>query len=273
MWDYNDPVGMEGKFRALLDEQSAADPTYHLQLMTQIGRALSLQKNYTDAHAILDVVEQQMAGGDVVDVRYLLERGRTYNAAGQPETAVPLFYRAYEIGRSIGVDFYAVDALHMLGIATPSEERFGWNRQSIDYANQSEQERARGWLGSLYNNTGWTLFDDGRYDEALEMFAGALAFPETRGNPENIKIARWSTAKTLRVLGRVEEALAIQHELEDPDNPDGFIIEEIAECLYALGRNEEAKPYFARAHYLLSQIDWVAADKSRIQRLQILAQI
>jgi len=127
LWDYNDLAGTEGKFRALLDEQPAADPTYHLQLLTQIGRTLSLQKKYTDAHAILDVVEQQMAGEDLVEVRYLLERGRTYNSAGQSETAVPLFHRAYEIGRSIDADFYAVDALHMLGIAAPLEQRLGWN--------------------------------------------------------------------------------------------------------------------------------------------------
>jgi tetratricopeptide (TPR) repeat protein len=268
MWGHNDPAATERRFRALLARVPSADPTYRLQLLTQIGRALSLQKKYTDAHAILDVVEQEMAGGDVVEARYLLERGRTYNSAGQPETAVFLFRRAYAISRAIGADFYAVDALHMLGIALPPEERLEWNYQAIDYANQSAQERAKGWLGSLYNNTGWALFDDGRYAEALEMFEGALAYRQRQGNPENIKIARWCIAKTLRLLGRVEEALAIQRELEEPVTGDGFVEEEIGECLYALGRSEEAKPYFAKAYALLAQDEWVAADTERLQRLQ-----
>jgi len=103
------------------------------------------------------------------------------------------------------------------------------------------------------------------------MFTGALAFRQTQGNPENIKIARWSVAKTLRVLGRVGEALVIQRELENLDDPDGFTLEEIAECLYALGRMDEAKPYFAQAHQRLSQIDWVAEDVGRIQRLETLS--
>jgi tetratricopeptide (TPR) repeat protein len=271
LWDYNDPAGTERRFRALLAGKPSADPAYRLQLMTQIGRTLSLQKKYTDAHAILDVVEQQMAGGDVVEVCYLLERGRTYNSSGQPETAVPLFHRAYLIGRAIGADFYVVDALHMLAIAVLPEERLKWNYHAIDYAKGSLQERARNWLGSLYNNTGWTLFDDGRYEEALEMFEEALAFRESQGNPENVKIARWSVAKTLRLLGRVEEALAIQRELQDPAGGDGFTEEEIAECLYALGRIEEAKPYFAAAYEWLSQDEWVAADKDRLQRLHTLS--
>jgi tetratricopeptide (TPR) repeat protein len=271
LWDYNDPAATERRFRALLAGKPSTTPAYKLQLMTQIGRALSLLKKYTDAHAILDVVEQQMAGGDVVEVRYLLERGRTYNSSGQPETAVPLFHRAYVLGRSIGMDFYAVDALHMLAITVSPEERLLWNYRAIDYAKQSGQERARNWLGSLYNNTGWTLFDDGRYEEALEMFQDALAFRETQGNPENVKIARWCVAKTLRLLGRVEEALAIQRDLKDPTGGDGFVEEELAECLYALGRIEEARPYFAKAYELLSQDEWVAADTARIQRLQTLS--
>ncbi|MBZ0304515.1 MAG: tetratricopeptide repeat protein, partial [Anaerolineae bacterium] len=75
---------------------------------------------------------------------------------------------------------------------------------------------------------GWTYHDQGNYEKALEMFQQALIFRE--GNPRQIQIARWCIARTLRSLNRVEEALAIQREL----NPeDGFVVEEIAECLLA----------------------------------------
>jgi hypothetical protein len=65
----------------------------------------------------------------------------------------------------------------------------------------------------------------------------------------------------------VEEALAIQRELEALPEPDGFNFEEIAEGLYALGRVQEAKPYFRLAHQLLSEIGWVAQDEERMARL------
>jgi tetratricopeptide (TPR) repeat protein len=276
LWAYNDPAGTERRFRELLVSGAAADPAYRLQLLTQIGRALGLQQKYTEAHALLDLVEQEMSGGDLVEVRYLLERGRVYNSAGQSPTALPLFQRAYELAQVIGADFYAVDALHMLAIAAPSAERLSWNTRAIAYANDSQQERARSWLGSLYNNSGWTLFDEGRHAEALEMFRAALAFREAQGNPEAIKIARWSVAKTLRLLGQVEEALATQRELADPTAPDGFVHEEIAESLLALGRADEAKAHFALAYERLVQVAWLShgsqEDRDRLERLRMLGQ-
>jgi hypothetical protein len=58
----------------------------------------------------------------------------------------------------------------MLGIEAPPEEKLDWNLQAIRYAENSSDERAKRWMGSLYNNSGWTLFDQGRYPEALELF-------------------------------------------------------------------------------------------------------
>lgn len=251
-WDYSDPAATEIKFRQLVMKSKNTEPSYQLQLMTQIARTFSLRSLFDEAHALLDEVERRMAGHDLVEVRYLLERGRTYNSAGQPETAVPLFLRAYELAEAIGADYYAVDALHMLGIAAPPHQRLEWNHKAINYAKNSSQERAKGWLGSLYNNTGWSLFDQERYDEALDMFRHALVVREAQGNTENIHIARWCIARTLRAQGQAEEALAIQYELQHADNTDRYVEEEIAECLLALGRTQEAQPYLAKAAQLHS---------------------
>jgi len=273
LWDYNDPAGTERKFRDLLPAaEKSANPTYRLQLLTQIARTLGLQKKFTEAHQVLDEVEAKMAGDDVVEVRYLLERGRVYNSSRQPEEAVPLFKRAAAIGRRIGADFYTVDALHMLGIAAPPEEQLDWNLQAIRYAESSSDERARGWMGSLYNNTGWTLYDQGRYPEALELFRKAQAFQESQGKEEKLRIARWCVAKTLRVMGQPQEALAMQRALEALGEHDAFVEEEIGECLYALGQTEEAKPYFRQAYAALSQVDWVAEDTQRLERLKSLGE-
>lgn len=272
LWDYYDPEGTEKKFRDLLPKAKASgDEAYSLQLMTQVARSLSLQKQFEQTHRILDEVASQMPGGDIVEVRYLLERGRAFNSAGQPEKAMPLFKRAVQVAQSINADFYAVDAYHMLGIAAPPEERLEWNLIAIAYAEKSSDDRARNWLGSLYNNTGWTLFDEKRYEEALDLFQKALAHREQQGQEREIRVARWCVAKTLRVSGRVKEALAIQRELESTGETDGFNEEEIAECLLALGEIEASKPYFQRAYERLSQIDWVAQDQARLERLKSLS--
>lgn len=277
LWDYNNPEETEKVFRRMLLDAAAGDrPSseagYFLQLKTQIGRTLGLQRRFEEAHAVLDEVQNAMAGDDIVEVRYLLERGRTLNSSKKPVETVPLFLRSFEIADQIGADFYAVDALHMLGIAAETaEERMDWNLKAIDYAEDSEDEKANGWLASLYNNTAWGLFDEEKYEEALDLFKKAQTLREEQGDAYTINIARWSVAKTLRVMGRAEEALAIQRDLEGESEPDGFIEEEIAECLYALEKTAAAQPYFKLAYDLLSQIDWVAEDTDRIERLKSLA--
>jgi tetratricopeptide (TPR) repeat protein len=277
LWDYNNPEETENVFRRMLlraasGEWRSDEPTYLLQLKTQIGRTLGLQSRFEEAHAVLDEVEQEMAGNDIVEVRYLLERGRAFSSDKRSEEAVSLFLRSFEIGRDIAADFYAVDALHMLGIvAETAEARMDWNLKAIDYAKASNQERANGWLASLYNNTAWGLFDDERYEEALDLFRQAQSLQEALGDERLIGIARWCVAKTLRVMGRVEEGLAILWELEAEGKDDGFTEEEIGQCFLALGNKEAARPYFQLAYDLLSQIDWVAEDTERMERLKSLA--
>ena len=49
---------------------------------------------------------------------------------------------------------------------------------------------------------------------------------------------------------------------------DGFVPEEIGENLLALGRAEEARPYFARAHAELSRLETVERpDEAHLARL------
>ena len=53
--------------------------------------------------------------------------------------------------------------------------------------------------------------------------------------------------------------------------PDGFVYEEIGECLVAQKKVEEAKPYFKKAHALLIKFKWVAEDTKRVERMKRLA--
>ncbi|MEX2161022.1 MAG: tetratricopeptide repeat protein [Anaerolineales bacterium] len=271
LWDYSHPAKTEATFRAILAEaQGKRNADYILQLKTQIARTYSLRGKFDQAHALLDEIEKTMEPGSLIEVRYLLERGRTFNSNKQPEKAVLLFSHASALAEKLGADFFTVDALHMLGSAAPPEARMDWNLKAIEYAQQSSDERARGWLASLYNNTGWSLFDLKRYEEALHLFQKAIPLREQQGKAEPLSVAKWSVAKVLRVLGRVEEALAMQKALETGE-ADSFVSEEIGECLLALGKLTEAKPYFVRAYGKLKEIDWVAEDTERITRLKQLA--
>ena len=153
----------------------------------------------------------------------------------------------------------------MLGIAAPAVERLGWNLRALALAEASPQPRAQGWRGSLYNNIGWTYHDLGQYDDALTMFKKALAWQMNarRGweavHAREVLIASWTVARALRSLGQVDAALACQQSVlvryqESNAEPGGYLYEELGECLLALGRAEEAQPYFVRAYAMLAQI-------------------
>lgn len=272
LWDYDDPAASEERFRALLDEPPLPLPAaYRLQLLTQIARTYSLRRRFAAAHTLLDQVQAEMTGGDLVEVRNLLERGRTFNSAGKPEQALPLFRRAFTLADAAGEPFYAVDALHMLAIAASPDEQLDWNRRAVDYALATGDERARGWLASLYNNIGWTYFDGGDFQQALASFRKALTERQRQGKPDQIRVARWCIGRALRALDQLPAALLVQRLLEEDPDHDGFVEEELAEILLALGRTTEAAAYFAAAHERLSTIPWVAADTGRMERLRRLA--
>jgi tetratricopeptide (TPR) repeat protein len=92
---------------------------------------------------------------------------------------------------------------------------------------------------------------------------------------KEIRIAQWCVARTLRSLKRVEEALSKQmtlkaeYEAAGEGDRDGFVYEEIGECLLELKRIKEARPYFAKAHEILSQDSWLAEkEPERLARLR-----
>lgn len=266
IWNYDDPAGSEKKFRELLAQTS--DPNDALEIQTQIARAQGLQRKFDDAHRTLDAVEPARTNSPRIEIRYLLERGRTLNSSGQPDKSKPLFLDAWEKAQAARLDFFAVDAAHMLGIVEPPDEALKWNEKAVGLAEKSSDPKAQGWIGSLLNNIGWTYYDKGDYAKALDVFQRDLKWFEERKREEQARIARYSIGKTYRAMGRVEEALALQQKLK----PDGFVLEEIAECLLALKRTDEAKPYFARADESLSKDEWLAANEpQRLQRLRDLS--
>lgn len=252
IWNWDDPAASEKKFREL--PASA-------EVQTQIARAQGLQRKFDEAHKTLDGI---VTNTPLVEVRYLLERGRVFNSSGKPDQARPLFLAAWEKAQAGHLDNYAVDAAHMLGILDGLE----WNEKALAFAEKSSDPKAQGWIGSLLNNIGWTYYDKGEYAKALAAFERDLKWFEERKKDEPARIARYSIGKTYRAMGRLEEALGLQQKLK----PDGYVLEEIAECLLALKRTAEAKPYFARAYELLAKDEWLVAEEpKRVERLRELS--
>ncbi len=284
LWDYNDPAATEQAFLALLPDartrssKSIEALTTYAVLLTQIARTHSLRRQFDQAHALLDAVEPLLDETlPEARVYWLLERGRTLNSSGDGDSSLPLFEQAWDAARKAQLDGLAVDAAHMIAIVGSGDDALRWSEIALHLAESSDDPDARRWLGSLHNNIGWAYHQQSSYTQALRHFERALAAREAQGDAGDIRIARWCIARCLRSLGRVDEALAMQQSIADDARvsgvePDGYVHEELAECLHALGRAEEARPHFQRAHELLSQDAWlVEQEPERIARLRRLA--
>ncbi|UCG96042.1 MAG: tetratricopeptide repeat protein [Burkholderiales bacterium] len=270
-WEYGDPAASEARFRAAL-AQARGDE--RLELLTQVARTYSLRRDFAQAHRLLDQVEPELAAaGPAPRVRYLLERGRTFNSAGDKDRAKPLFVEAWQIASASGLDGLAVDAAHMVPIVVGGAEGAQWTRRGVELARRSSDAKARAMLPALLNNHAWNLHDEGRYEEALPVFREAETAWLATGRQPQGRIARWSVARCLRSLGRHEEALQVQRALEQEwaasGGADGYVFEELAELLEATGKPEAAKPYFRRAADELGKDDWfVKNEPARLARLR-----
>ena len=281
LWIYSDPVATEQKFRDVLrDSDGEADEAYKAELLTQIARTLGLQQKFDEADAALDEADALITIDMVRPrVRSMLERGRMYNSSNRQHDALPCFTAAFELALDAGLENLAVDAAHMLGIVEKGDASLRWNEEALRIAEGATDPWARSWLGSLYNNIGWTYVGLKRYEDALFMFERNEAFRTAQKNDVEVGIARWCIAKMYRFLGRVDESLQMQMELlKRPENTDntseGYCQEEIGECLHALGKTDEAAPYFARAWELLSADIWIKRDEQpRLDRLKQLGKV
>jgi tetratricopeptide (TPR) repeat protein len=271
-WEYAEPAVSEARFRTAL---SSAQGDERLELLTQIARTYGLRQRFAEAHELLNEVEQQLAGaGPRPYVRYLLERGRTFNSSGEKEKARGLFVEAWEQAQAAHLEGLAVDAAHMVAVTYASTpEAIAWNQRGLVLARASQDPKARALIPAMLNNNAWDLHDMGRFAEALPLFEKAQAEWVARGQPEQIRVAKWAAARCLRSLGRYDDALTIQRALEAEHSArgsaDGYVFEEIAENLAALGKPAEAKAYFGRAADELSKDEWfVKNEAARLANLK-----
>ncbi len=268
-WDFEDPAGSEQRFRAAI-ALGIDDWAMRAEFQTQLARTLGLQRLFDQGHRVLDQVDQQAAEAHTptVQTRIALERGRLLNSSGNPEQSRGHFETAWDIAIGHGLDGLAVDAAHMLAIVAEDDDAFRWHERAMALCEQSQDPVARRWRASLLNNAGWTAFSANKLEDALDHFEQALEARIERGTPREIQIALWCVARAFRALDRVHEALNLQQLLAaGPASDDSYVHEELAECLLAMQRPDEAAASASRAIQLI-----VAHQQpKRIARLRELA--
>lgn len=266
LWNYNDPAETELKFREILAEtEDSQDYEYIAQLLTQIARCEGLQGKFTQAHVTLDNAHKLIQANDLrlAHIRYLLERGRAFNSNGKPETAKPLFQKAYELGVAQNEMRYAIDAIHMIAIVEPDpQNQIKWNLKGIELVEANTDQK--GWLFALLNNIGESYLSIKEYELALNSFQ-RLSELQLQKNGEADRYTLKDIAKCLRLLGEQDQALQILqpilNKLLSEGKDDGFIRQEFAESTLAVGRTDESKIHFAKAYELLSQDDWIRKNE------------
>ena len=255
LWDFNNPALSEQRFR---DALAKASPEETFILQTQIARSYGLRNQFDKARGVLKELQPGLAdAGAEGQTRYWLELGRTYSSAAHaPETQTPEvreqaradYQRAWDTAQKAGLDALAIDALHMMAfVDTAPEDQLKWGEKALAVAQSSNQPAARAWEASLRNNIGYALHQLGRYDEALDQFQQAVRLREQAHDAERTRIANWMVAWTLRSMGRIDEALAIQlrleQELDQAGEKDPYVYDELAQLYRAKGDGQRAEHY------------------------------
>lgn len=255
LWDFGNPQLSESRFKEALVDSSKDE---QFVLRTQIVRCYGIRRDFERARELLSELEQELEdAGPEANVRYWLELGRTYcSTTHPPETqteqaklvARDAYSRAFDCAKQGNLDGLAVDALHMMTMVdtTPSDQ-IEWNQKALSYMENSDQEAAKKWEGSLRNNLGYALHLAGWYDEAHVEFERARELRVKAGNINGERIARWMIAWNFRAMERFDEALSMQLDLErewqEEGSPDPYVFEELEHLYRALGDEAKADQY------------------------------
>lgn len=273
LWDFDDLDATDRGLRAQLEVETADGG--RAEVMTQLARVEGLRGDFERGDVLIDEAEA-LADTDIARARIELERGRLRRSSGDPDAARPLFESAYEEALDAEQYFIAADAAHMAAlVATGRDGLVEWTRRGIDLA--EHEAGATYWLGPLLNNLGWELYESEDYAGALDAFERALAARELDlAQPAQIEIARYAVGKTLRALGRADEAIPLLERAvawaAAQDAPDGWFHEELAQDYAAVGRTAEAVEQARFAILLLERDDpSFTDDPARASRLRALS--
>lgn len=193
--------------RSQLDDE--ATDAGRAEVLTQLARVSGLRGEFDGCERLLDEAEPLAAANAVANVRLELERGRMFRSSGDPEAAYPLFQSAFGRAVEAGEFYLAGDAAHMCAIAVDDRKlQEEWTQRGLELGER--EPTAAYWAGPLLNNLGWTYYDAGEHERALEVFERALAVRKRDpANAAGIAWAQYAVGQTLRSLGRADEAVPL----------------------------------------------------------------
>ena len=274
LWDFDDLDATEGRLRARLEAEKAE--AGRAEVLTQLARVCGLRGDFGAGEALLDEAASLADTNPIVVARVDLERGRLRRSGGDPVAARPLFESAFALALEAHQHFIAADAAHMVAlVAADRADVVEWTQRGLALAELHED--ASYWLGPLLNNLGWEHYEAGELEPALDAFERALRARERdTANAGAVEIARYAVGKTLRGLGRSDEAIPLLEQAaawaEAEGAPDGWFHEELAEEYAAVGRDDDARQQARLAVPLLEHDDpSFANDDGRRARLGDLA--
>ena len=200
LWDYDDLDGTASHFREQLEQEES--DSGRAEVLSQLARVESMRDEFERCAELLDKAEP-LAGHDAVaNIRLELERGRMFRSSGDLEAAFPLFKSAFDRACEAGEFWFAGDAAHMCAIAvTDLDLMEEWTQRGLELGEREPD--AAYWAGPLLNNLGWSYFDAGDHQRALELFERALVVRERDpGNPTAIKFAKEAVEEARQALPR-----------------------------------------------------------------------
>ncbi len=271
LWDFHDVENSLALFQIELESTDSCEDQDLLR--TQIARCYGLKDEFETAEDTLILVGDELdAKPFLVQGYYYIELGRILNSAKKPAEALPYFIKTLEISELAGEPLTAlrIDALHMLAIVDPKHSQ-KWNLEAVGIAERSFDPTVTKWKASLYNNLGWSYFDEKDFEQAMDWFNLSLSERVILHQTKEINIARWCIARVHRELEQWDKALHLQeHNLrESPD--DHFINEELALIYNHFGDAVAAKPHAEKALIMLEKDPWINTEE--VERLITLRKI
>jgi tetratricopeptide (TPR) repeat protein len=182
LWDFDDLDASEQRFREQLEREHT--DAGRAEVLTQLARVHGLRGDFDACGRVLDEAEPLADIDPRANIRLELERGRMFRSSGDVEAAFPLFKTAYERALEAGETYLAGDAAHMCAIAVDDRRvQEDWVQRGLEHGDPY-------WAGPLYNNLGWSYFEDGEYERALALFE--LALEARLRDPANTQAIQWA---------------------------------------------------------------------------------
>ncbi len=284
------PAEIEKNLNALLPQaQALENESIYLQILSQIALAEAVQKKFVQAHETLDMAEADLVPAyELARVRILLERGRVFFQQDNTDEALSFFEQSYELSKENNFDRHTINAAHMIPLAVKNiDEKIHWNQVAIDLAKETTDSKGQAWLGVLYNNIAQNYIEAGLYNESHAAFEVCKKLSEEKGEVIVARGARWGIARSLRGLGKLDEALEIQQGLleeykivaEKNELPEeivavgrGMVYEELTELFAEKNEPVDMKKFAALAYQDLSKNEWfVKLEPHRLEKMKQLS--